>query len=150
MGDFTLSGPKDKHTQFWKDLREHIELEPPTELGRVLGRDHLTEQIDGKTVVTFDMSEYAQQACDMYQALPGAKPFKAVAAPFLSDGSLPLADSTSKGELASKACSVLLKLLWLGRLSKPEVILAIGLLASKVQEWSLREDRALYRLMCYV
>ena len=92
--------------QFWKDLWEYVDLEPPTELGRVLGRDRLAEQIDGKTVVTFDMSEYVQRACDVCQALPGAKPSKAVAIPFLPDGSLPRADSASEGELASKTCSV--------------------------------------------
>ena len=56
--------------------------------------------------MAFDMEEYAQQACDLYESVEGAKPLKTAPRPFLPDGSLVEADSDT-GELAAKACSVL-------------------------------------------
>ncbi len=43
-----------------------------------------------------------------------------------------------------------MKCLWLARLARPDIIRAIGQLATKVQQWSINEDKMLYRLMCYI
>lgn len=150
VDDFTLSGPAEAHDEFWAKLSQHVDLEPCSELGRVLGRQHAPITSNGVPAMAFDMEDYAQQACDLYEGLDGAKPLKHAATPFLPDGSLVEADSDNRGELASSACSVLMKNLWLARLARPDIIRAIGLLATKVQNWSLNEDKALYRLMCYI
>ena len=34
--------------------------------------------------------------------------------------------------------------------ARPDIIRAIGQLATKVQQWSINEDKMLYRLMCYI
>ena len=59
-------------------------------------------------------------------------------------------DDDSQGELAPVACKILMKLLWLARLSRPDIIKPIGDLARDVQKWSINNDKALYRLVCYV
>ena len=43
-----------------------------------------------------------------------------------------------------------MKDLWLGRLSRPDIIKPITDLASHVQCWSKNDDKQLYRLICYL
>ena len=75
---------------------------------------------------------------------------KFAATPFLPEGSLVLADSAERGQMAGNACKVLMKDLWLGRLSRPDFIKPITDLATKVQKWSRNQDKQLFRLICYM
>ena len=150
VDDFTLSGPSEAHDSFWEKLKLHVDLEEVTDLDRVLGRHHDEVTVDGKPALSFNMSEYAEQACELYESLPGAKPLKHAPTPFVADGSLIPADDDIKGELAPNACKVLMKDLWLGRLARPDIIKPIGLLATQVQKWTKNCDKQLYRLMCYL
>ena len=43
-----------------------------------------------------------------------------------------------------------MKCLWLARLSRPDIMKAIGDLATKVQKWTRNCDKALHRLICYI
>ena len=100
--------------------------------------------------LAFGMHDYAKSCCELYTSLPGAKPLKHAASPFLPDGSLIAEDDEVRGELSSNACKVLMKTLWLGRLARPDIVRAITGLARKVTRWSKNDDRQLYRLMCYI
>ena len=161
VDDLTLSGPEGEHQRFWKQLCKRIDLEPPTEIGRILGRTHEKVRIPGSLLrnspgthlvdtLVFNMSDYALQCCELYESLPGAKRLKPASTPFCSDGSLVESDDKTRGELAPNACKVLMKCLWLGRLSRPDIIKPIGDLATKVQDWTINCDKRLYRLLCYL
>ena len=96
------------------------------------------------------MGEYAKQAVDMYcKAAPTAK-LKHASTPFVADGSLVDSDDEARGELTSGACGILMKLLWLGRLARPDLVKPIGDLATHVQKWSVNDDKKLFRLICYL
>jgi hypothetical protein len=150
VDDLTLSGPAHLHDQFWTALREKVDLEPPTELSRVLGRYHDNVLVDGVPSLAFNMCDYAKQCCELYSSLPGAKPLKHAPTPFCPDGSLVVDDDDVRGELAGDACKALMKCLWLGRLARPDIVKPIGDLATQVQKWSKNCDRQLYRLVCYI
>ena len=150
VDDFTLSGPAEHHAKFWETLRKQVDLEPETDLERILGRHHDKVLIDGRECLSFNMQDYAQQACDLYQSLTGGKALKIVPTPFCPEGSLPPVDDQEEGELAGDACKVLMKCLWLGRLARPDIIKPIGDLATHVQKWTKNCDRALHRLVCYI
>ena len=150
VDDFTLSGPEQHHAGFWKDLRQHVTLDPETPLERVLGRHHDIVSVDGYNCMSFNMQDYALQACELYQRVAGGKPLKFAPTPFLPEGSLTPEDDQVAGELAGDACKVLMKCLWLGRLARPDIIKPIGDLATQVQKWSRNCDKALYRLICYI
>ena len=95
------------------------------------------------------MRDYARQACQMYEEVSGLR-LKPASTPFLTEGSLTPEGEDVRGELATSACSILMKLLWLGRLARPDIIKAINDLATKVQQWSRNCDRRLHRLVSYV
>ena len=43
VDDLLLSGPADEHEGFWHALRAQVDIEPPEELDRYLGRHHKIE-----------------------------------------------------------------------------------------------------------
>ena len=47
--DPTLAGDKEAHASFWQELKRHVTLDPFSEFGRVLGRDHRLQ--DGELVL---------------------------------------------------------------------------------------------------
>ena len=83
--------------------------------------------------VEFDMSDYCKSAVQQYKDLAGITKLKYAPTPFLPDGSLVEADECIRGQMAGSACAVVMKDLWLGRLSRPDLIKPITDLATKVQ-----------------
>ena len=59
---------------------------------------------------------------DLYESISDTKSLKHAATPFVPDGSATIDDEEAKGELAPNACRILMKALWLGRLSRPDII----------------------------
>jgi len=150
VDDLILSGPAQNHDKIWSQLKQKVELEDVTELDRFLGRHHRFFTKDGMRCVAYDMRDYAQQACDMYTSLNPDKPLRPAPTPFCPEGSLIPSDDIERGELAPVACRILMKLLWLARLSRPDLLKPIGDLASLVVKWSRNCDKQLHRMLCYL
>ena len=70
--------------------------------------------------------------------------------PFLVDAALPERDWEVKGALSDHAAKVLMKCLWLARLSRPDLRRPITELSRRITRWSSNDDRTLYRLMCFI
>ncbi|CAE7029195.1 GIP [Symbiodinium natans] len=148
VDDIVLSGPKDTQAAFWEELQKHLDIEPPSEVDRVLGRKHVYQR-EGNTVMTYDMSDYCRNACDLYEQLSGRK-LKEAATPFVAEGSLLTSDWETRGQLSDAASRVLMKSLWLARLSRPDVMKPLSDLTRRVTCWSIADDKRLFRLMCYL
>ena len=94
------------HAEFWKTLSSHLEIEPPTEVDRCLGRKHVFHHSEDSAEVEFDMVDFIQSSCDFYVKLAG-KPLKEASSPYLPEGSLPLTEWESRGELSGTASRIL-------------------------------------------
>ena len=55
-----------------------------------------------------------------------------------------------RGELATSASSVLMKLMWLARLARPDMLRVTMWLATKVQQWTTECDNRLFRAISYL
>ena len=148
VDDLLLSGPTAEHAPFWATLGAKVDIEPPTSLDRFLGRHHEFAK-DGRSVV-FNMSDYCRSAVELYLSHVPGKTLKKASTPFVPEGSLHPRDDDVKGELGGSACAILMKDLWLARLSRPDIQRAICYLASHVSKWSVNDDKKLHRLMCYL
>jgi len=67
VDDLTLSGKKSSHASFWKELQQYVNLDPATDFGRVLGRDHVLQ--DGSLVL--GSSDFAKRCIALNQELSG-------------------------------------------------------------------------------
>ena len=150
VDDFLVSGPEHAHEPFWNKLSRHVKLEDIAGLGRFLGRYHEVLTVDNQRVLAFAMPDYVRSACELYEAMPGAKKLKPAPTPFVNEGSLCPDDDESKGELAENASRILMKGLWVARLARPDLLKPITALARHVQSWSKNCDKQLHRLMCYM
>ena len=145
---------------FWRALRAApIELEDPEPLGRFLGREHPTSDVvafgpnpksPSLRSVGFEMSEYARSAVELYTQHTGVSKFRKALTPFVPEGSLMHSDDDEKGDLATYACSILMKVLWLGRLCRPDLLKPVSELATRLTKWSRNCDKELFRLICYI
>ena len=94
------------------------------------------------------MAYYAKSASEMYEQEFGL--LKIQETPFVSDSVLTTEGYETQGHLAGKAASLLMKLLWLARLSRPDLSYAIVSLAGSIARWSRNNDVQLKRLLGYV
>ena len=155
VDDLTLSGPIWLHEEFWADLRKAVKLEPETFIGhegtRILGRTHNVVRGPSKTQLCLDMRSYAEQIVVFYCEMTGMErqKLKKVASPALPESSMG-DDELEEGELHHLAARILMRLLWLSRLSRPDLAFIVGRLASRVTRWTRWEDRQLMRAISYL
>ena len=120
-----VSGPQEAHEGFWKELAKHLEFDEPTPVGRILGRKHEVNRNEEGTTVRCSLADFAKSSCEAYEALPKQKLTKA-STPYVPDGSLLDTDWETKGVLAENASRVLMKILWMARLCRPDLMKSIG------------------------
>ena len=147
VDDFLLSGDSDSgsHDAFWAELPKWIMIEDVGDLGRFLGRHHTTIAHDDHERLAFDMRAYAKDMIQDYVSITNTKVFKRAHTPFLAKVAEHLDDDNAVGELATSASSVLMKLMWVSRLARPDPLRATTWLATKVQKWSRSCDTHLPR-----
>eukprot|EP00435_Cladocopium_sp_Y103_P071759 s497_g38.t1 len=142
VDDVLVSGPEKEHDQFWASLRQHVEIDEVESLNQFIGRDHIL----GDDHCIFDMSDYCQQAVDLYiDAVGGMVTLRNVGTPYVNESMLTQHDYEVEGQVSNKSSSVLMKLLWLCRLARPDLAYAISSLATQVTRWSRNADKQLFR-----
>ena len=146
---FTLSGEESRHSGFWLEFGKRAKLEQPMPLTIVLGRSHQEVTWKGKKAYAFQAADFAQQCVERYKELTDM-PVRAASTPHLEDGSFSPEDLTARGELLGSAAKIVMKLLWLARLCRPDSQVGINLLGSHVTKWSKADDRRLARLIGYL
>ena len=148
VDDFVLAGDATMHDTFWQDLGKRVLIDDIGDLGRFLGRHHTTIEREGKELFAFDMRAYAQDIVTDYLRITEGKQLKKVNTPFFANGDIE--EDDSRGELADKASSILMKMMWLARLARPDLLRVTTWLATKIQKWCAGCDVALFRAICYI
>ena len=75
---------------------------------------------------------------------------KKVSTPCLDDHQIPPEDFEAKGELAKDAAKIVLKVLYLARVGRPDLYWTVNSLAREVTKWTVACDKRLHRLMSYM
>ena len=148
VDDVIAAGPEQGVAKFWETVRSHVSFDDVTVPGTYLGRDHLVVELNKGKKVFMSMPDYARSSYEMYESEFGA--LKPCETPFVSESLLTTEGYESQGQLAGHAASLLMKLLWLSRLSRPDLSFAITSLAGAICKWSRNHDIQLKRLLGYV
>ena len=146
VDDFILAERSEHHERFWKaPLGDHIKIDDVGDLGRFLGRHHCAIEVQGQARFGFDTREYARTIVAEHVAISGVTPRSAVS-PFIN---VAYTDEPAAGSLAGRASSVLMKLMWLRRLARPDLLRCACFLARRVNARSSEEDLLLSRAIGY-
>ena len=156
VDDLVLAGPKGLHDDFWKELGSLVKLDMPTFIEqkglRIIGRHHECTDCEHFKQMTFAMDSYAKQTVDLYCDLTQTEraQLKRVPTPSLNEASFSDEDFQEQGTLHQDAAKILMKTLWLARLSRPDLSFIVARLATKISRWSRADDKQLFRLMSYL
>ena len=102
-----------------------------------------------KKALALETADFARQCVQLYESIAD-RTVKPQCTPHLDVSTLPASDDESRGQLADSAARVLMKVLWLARLSRPDLLVAVSMLASHVCCWSINDDRRVARLVGYI
>lgn len=119
---------------------------------RILGRFHHLKRTSTGATLDLDMRSYATGIVEFYCGLCGIEmtSLKRVPSPALPESSMTDQEAGEQGVLHNQASKVLMRLLWLSRLSRPDLSFIIGRLAANVTRWSRWDDRQLLRVISYL
>ena len=145
VDDLTLSGPVANHTTFWNALRKRVQLEDPAPLSKVLGRGHV-QHGDG---LALHSADFAKQCVSLFEELFG-KAVKLYRTPHVDEGSLISTDEADRGQLSNVAAKLVMKFMWRGRISRPDLLVAINTCAGHITKWTSNDDKRMTRLAGYV
>ena len=99
------------------------------------------------------MSSFVMQCVEAYQNLAGptAKPLQRVSTPFLDESTAwQPPDGEPTGALRNIALKVLMKILDVARMARPDILRATCMLARRVSKWCTDCDKRLHRLVSYI
>ena len=150
VDDLLMTAPPSHEKELWKAFEARVNFdEEPSELAEFLGAHHRLSKSGNMTIGTNQMREFLLDAVARYTAETGEKSFSASRTPYLPENFSPKGGE-EPGALAKSCSSHLMGLLFAVHLARPDLIVAITRLASKVMLWNRSHDRALRRLMQYV
>ena len=145
VDDLTLSGPQKNHTKFWSTLQKHVQLEDPAELSKVLGRNH----VSCDQGLTRHPADFAKQCVELYEQL-SSKKVQHFRTPHCDSGTLVETDDQCVKQLSTSSAKLAMKLMWLGRISRPGIMVASNTLARNITRWSANDDKRAARLVGYI
>ena len=86
----------------------------------------------------------------MIKVLPFGKKVKHFRTPHCDGGTLVETDDQCAGQLSASSAKLVIKLMWLGRISRPDIMVAINTLACHITKWSINDDKRAARLIGYI
>ena len=151
VDDLTSSGRRSLHDEFWRSLSlsQKVEFEPFATLTRVLGRCHRFVCWQQKKALALESAAFAKQCVQLYESVASLA-VKPQLTPHLDVSTLPAAGDEARGQLTESGARILMKILWLARLSRPDLLVAVTTLASHVCSWRKNDDRRVHRLVGYI
>jgi len=171
VDDFLVSGPTSSMSETWSLLQSKITIDKPEATSRFLGCRYEFNNIkiggEPAVQVRYDMSEFARSAVIAFEEAAGEKAKKAPT-PFVIQTPLPQGDPpptwealaelmrTAEGQelpagrFTSIAPSIVMKIMWLSRIARPDLSKATVDLSRRLTKWSTFDDERLRRLVGYI
>ena len=150
VDDLLMAAPAEEEDRLWSQIEAHVGFGGPAEpISKFLGGHHEVKSRNGVCEVKTNMRDFIVDAVEKYKQEIGVTKLPAVRSPFLDEDFIPKGQD-APGMMAASCSSHLMKLLFAARLARPDILVPITRLASKVSCWQLCHDRHLHRLMSYL
>ena len=155
VDDLLLIAPKDVATKFWRDIEKEVEFkESEAPIGRYLGANHHLCTLEGGDCrsgkMEVEMKGYLADAVTRFEQELGSK-LRRVHTPYVSDQVWNDEKLEGQpGKFSESAASYIATLLFLARMSRPDLLTSVIRLSRWVSKWDRVHDAALIRLFGYV
>ena len=132
MDDLLLAAGKHDEARLWKDIRRHVKFgEPAAPTSKFLGGHRKVLIEGGVSTLTTQMKYLLLGAAEKFRIEAGAERLAKVRTPYL-DEDFVAKGTEGPGVFAGSAFSHLMKVLFAARLCRPDLLVAMTRLASKV------------------
>eukprot|EP00971_Amphidinium_carterae_P292723 5811456-Amphidinium_carterae.2 len=153
VDDLLLTAPKEFSEEFWERLGKALEFkEEAGPLERYLGANHELKKKENCHVMNVHMRGYIDAAVQRFVTEWG-QTLHRVKSPYLEEED----ESEDEGEPKTErikfdksASSHIATLLFLARVCRPDLLVAVCRLAKKVSKWEVTDDKKLVRLFAYL
>jgi hypothetical protein len=152
VDDIAAAGPERELALFWKELGERFPIGARDSCKEFLGAVlQWGTSRDGRTV-DIDMHEYVAEIVsefqNLYPSVPGKKPLLVRTKTPMNDDLRKESDILTKPEL--RVQKVIGMLLWISRVSRPDVAYAVSRLGTSVSRWTPVCEQQLARCVGYL
>jgi hypothetical protein len=149
VDDLLCGGPHQDRA--WKEISSAITITAPETVGRLLGVDHNFVKVGKTWTMTTSMIDYLVAACSRCEKLIAPTKLRRVGSPWLEVPKSMLDESNSgRGRLADQSASLLMTLMYVARMSRPDIITVVTKLARSIVNWSIANDKQLIHLHGYI
>eukprot|EP00971_Amphidinium_carterae_P336445 6472816-Amphidinium_carterae.3 len=148
VDDLLLTAPKEFSEAFWEKLGKALEFKDPAgPLERYLGANHELSRVDDKChIMHVHMRGYIDAAVKRFM-LECGQTLQKVRSPYLGEDEV---ECEGEPKYTKSASSHIATLLFLARVCRPDLLVAVCRLAKKVSKWEAIDDRKLVRLFAYL
>lgn len=84
-------------------------------------------------------ADFARQCVSLYEELAN-RTVKHYRTPHVDEGSLVATDEADRGQISNVAAKFVMKFMWLARISRPDLMVAIDSCASHITKWTINDD----------
>eukprot|EP00971_Amphidinium_carterae_P352932 6492774-Amphidinium_carterae.4 len=149
VDDLVMSGKG--HRQEWSLIQKEIRLGEVSEVDRVLGVHHTVIEEGGRKTLKVGMGSFLRSAVSKFSELASAPPLgKIVSTPWRAFPHDEPQRLNQPGVFAKQAPSLLMKLLYAARMTRPDLQWTITTLARQLTRWTKHSDLQLIHLYMYV
>eukprot|EP00971_Amphidinium_carterae_P351600 6492186-Amphidinium_carterae.2 len=151
VDDLLLAAPSEEQGSIWKELEGELDFkEPPEPLQRYLGANHQVTSRGGHTTMKVSMQSMLSSALKKFSDELGTG-IRVVSTPFVTDDVwCSDHDDQSKGRFRDTAASHVASLLYVARMARPDLLVAVVRLSRYVSRWGVNHDAALIRIFGYI
>eukprot|EP00971_Amphidinium_carterae_P097772 1934644-Amphidinium_carterae.1 len=147
VDDLLLTAPQKFSEEFWEKLGKALEFKDPAgPLERYLGANHVLSKHEGCHMMNVHMKGYIDAAVQRFTKEWG-QTLQKVSSPYLGEDEVECEGQPKFGKCAS---SHIATLLFLARVCRPDLLVAVCRLAKKVSRWEAIDDKKLVRLFAYL
>eukprot|EP00971_Amphidinium_carterae_P349606 6491104-Amphidinium_carterae.1 len=147
VDDLLLTAPKDTSVEFWDRLGKELEFKDPAgPLERYLGANHVLSSKGKQHTMSVHMKGYIDAAVQRFTTEWGGT-LQKVRSPYLGEDEV---ECEGEPKFSPSASSHIATLLFLARVCRPDLLVAVCRLAKKVSKWEAIDDKKLVRLFAYL
>jgi hypothetical protein len=152
--DLMMAAPKKREAELWKLMEQKLEFDdPPKEIDKYLGAHfNLSKEegaYNGETTLTIQMSDYVREVTEMFEK-ELCKTLEPAPTPYPTTLDDPRRLLAETGIHSGTASGYLLKLMFVARVCRPDILVAVTRLAQKSSKWLKYHDVALKRIFQYL